>query len=350
MLHGIAALRFALSAVQRVSTLTLAYRYHTPRRGRRLEFGICVLALALLGLPELLYGHTSSAGGAPGWSWRWDVIVVLSIAAAVYVRGWLFLRRSSSRTASFWRLGSYAVGIGALAAALLSPVDGLASERLSLHMVQHVLILMIAPLAILMAEPFAPFLWGMPPPLRRPFARLFGPHTNFRSAARLLTSLPVAWSLYVLNLWGWHHPALYQAALEHQWIHDLEHWLFFLTAVLFWWPIANVPPMLHGQISLAYRVVYLVAATLQNTLLGMAISLPERVLYPFYALAPSLEALSPIHDQALGGGIMWVSGHMYLIPIVVLIGKKLSAEDEAMNRASAVVLAPRVQRRAAEGS
>ena len=75
------------------------------------------------------------------------------------------------------------------------------------------------------------------------------------------------------------------------------------------------------------------AATLQNTLLGMAISLPERVLYPFYAAVPVIEKLSPIQDQALGGGIMWVSGHMYIVPILVLIARRLIAEDDAVNAA-----------------
>jgi cytochrome c oxidase assembly factor CtaG len=69
---------------------------------------------------------------------------------------------------------------------------------------------------------------------------------------------------------------------------------------------------LHGEISYGYRIIYLVAATLQNTLLGMALSIPERVLYPFYATIPQLRALTPIDDQALGGGIMWVSGHIVL--------------------------------------
>jgi putative membrane protein len=277
------------------------------------------------------------------------VAVTLTILAAIYLRGWLFLRRSASRNASLWRLGSYGVGVASLIAALISPVDTLASERLSMHMLQHILLLMIAPLAILLASPFGPFLWGLPRPLRIRFARLFHRGTLFRSVARSLTFMPVAWGVYVLNLWSWHHPTLYEEALLRPWLHDLEHFLFFLTALLFWWPVANVPPMLHGQLSLAFRIVYLVAATLQNTLLGMAIALPERILYPFYDVAPTLQSLSPIQDQALGGGIMWVSGHMYLIPIIVLIANKLIADDGATNRSHAIPPMNRLHRSATEG-
>ena len=295
---------------------------------------LVLLVLVPLGWPQFVYGHgAESVPGAPGWTWRWDVILTLTLALGVYLRGWLFLRRSGSRAAVLWRLGSYGVALTGLVVALLSPVDALASERLSMHMVQHVLLLMVAPLAILLANPFGALLWGLPTSLRLRFASLFHQGTRSRKMARVLTFMPVAWGLYVLNLWGWHHPTLYQAALVNPWLHDLEHWLFFSTALLFWWPVVNVPPMLHGQISLGLRIIYLVAATLQNTLLGMAISLPERILYPFYDSASFSRSLSPIYDQGLGGGIMWVSGHMYLIPIVVLMATKLIAEDEAMDRA-----------------
>jgi cytochrome c oxidase assembly factor CtaG len=200
-----------------------------------------------------------------------------------------------------------------------------------MHMVQHLLLLMIAPLFILLANPLAAFVSGLPKRIRYRIGRLFTKGSLFRHALCALTLMPVTWSLYVVNLWAWHHPALYQIALRNQWVHDLQHLLFFFTAVLFWWPIVNPSPRLHGQISYGYRIIYLIAATLQNTLLGMAISLPERVLYPFYAVAPHLRDLSPIDDQALGGGIMWVSGHMYLIPILVLVYRLLACEEESLH-------------------
>lgn len=293
------------------------------------------LFLFLIGPAEPLWAHTSAEGATSAeWHWRLDVLLVLISFATIYVRGWLRLRRRNFHAVQSWQLALYLLGLAAIAAALLSPIDALASVSLSMHMVQHLLLLMISPLLVLLANPFAHCLWGVPGKLRHGIGRLFVRRSVFRSAIWRLTLMPVTWPLYVLNLWAWHSPALYQLALREPGVHDAEHISFFFTALLFWWPIVNPSPRLHGQISYGYRIVYLVAATLQNTLLGMAISIPERVLYPFYATVPQLRALAPIDDQALGGGIMWVSGHMYLIPILVLVVRLLQQEEAVLNRSS----------------
>ena len=268
------------------------------------------------------------------WNWRPDVLLVLLPIGFIYARGWLRLLFRSGRAVKKWQLFLYLTGLVSVGVALLSPIDALASTLLSMHMVQHLLLLMIAPLLLLLANPLAVFLWGLPSGIRNKVGRLFSPGCLFRKVLWGLTLMPVTWPLYVVNLWTWHHPALYQMALRNGWAHDLQHLLFFSTAILFWWPITNPAPRLHGTISYGFRIVYLVAATLQNTLLGMAISIPERVLYPFYATGPRLRALAPIDDQALGGGIMWVSGHMYLIPILVLVAKLLKQEEATVTGSS----------------
>ena len=316
------------------------------RRRRRAGWKAAGPALAAASWPGLLYGHGGvgheplpfdalvSLFGMINWTFRVDIVLALALATGVYLTGWSRLRRQAEGAATLSGLALYLAGIAALLAALVSPVDRLAAERLSMHMVQHILLLMVAPLGILLANPFAAVVWGLPAGVRERFAGLFRDGAPLRSALSALTFMPVAWTLYVVNLWAWHHPSLYQAALRHWWLHDFEHWLFFATAVLFWWPIVNAAPLFRPARSLGSRIVYLVAATLQNTLLGMAISLPERILYPLYGAVAGIEALSPIHDQALGGGIMWVSGHMYIIPILLLVARRLIAEDDAVNAAS----------------
>ncbi len=297
---------------------------------------ILFLLLFLVGASEPLWAHTPATGSNSfGWHWRPDVLLVLSFFAGVYVRGWLRLRKRNLQAIQSWRLALYLLGLAAVGAALLSPIDALASASLSMHMVQHLLLLMVSPLLLLLANPFVYCLWGVPRKLRHGIGRLFVRRSVFRSVIWGLTLMPVTWPVYVLNLWAWHSPALYQMALREPGVHDAEHILFFLTALLFWWPIVNPSPRLHGEISYGYRIIYLVAATLQNTLLGIALSIPERVLYPFYATIPQLRALAPIDDQALGGGIMWVSGHMYLIPILVLIARMLKHEEAAVRRSFA---------------
>jgi putative membrane protein len=286
------------------------------------------LVLYLIGPVELVSAHTSAEGATSAeWHWRLDVLLVLISFATVYVRGWLRLRKRNVQAVPSWPLALYLLGLAVIGAALLSPIDALASVSLSMHMVQHLLLLMIVPLLILLANPFFHCLWGLPRQLRHGIGRLFVRGSIFRPAIRGLTLMPVSWSVYVLNLWAWHSPAVYQMALREPRVHDAEHLLFLLTALLFWWPIVNPAPRLHGENSYGFRIVYLIAAALQNTLLGMAISIPERVLYPFYATVPRLRALAPIDDQAMGGGIMWVSGHMYLIPILVLLARMFKQED-----------------------
>ncbi len=289
---------------------------------------IFFLLIFLLRPAQPLWAHTSAAGiNSPDWHWRLDVLFVLIVLATIYVRGWLQLRKSNVQAVQSWQLGLYLFGLAAIGAALLSPIDALASAFLSMHMVQHLLLLMVSPVLLLLANPFPHCLWGFPSKLRPGIGRLFVRRSVFRSLVWGLTLLPISWLIYVLDLWAWHSPALYQLALREPRVHDAEYILFFATALLFWWPIVNPSPRLHGEIPYGHRIIYLVAATLQNTLLGMAISIPERVLYPFYATVSGSRELSPINDQALGGGIMWVSGHMYLIPILVLIARFLRHEE-----------------------
>jgi cytochrome c oxidase assembly factor CtaG len=269
------------------------------------------------------------------WNLRPDVLFVVVLFGAAYGAGWVRLRRVNRLAMAPWQLVLYLGGLTAILAALVSPIDALSEERLSMHMVQHLLLLMIAPLFFLLANPLPPLLWGSPRKVRLRLGRLLTRSSVFRTVLWALTLLPVTCSVYVVNLWAWHHPVLYQLALRNEWAHDLQHVLFFSTAALFWWPIVSPAPRLHGLISYGYRIVYLIAATLQNTLLGMTISFPERVIYPFYATVPQLRSLSPINDQALGGGIMWVSGHMYLIPILILVYRMLVREENVVREREA---------------
>jgi cytochrome c oxidase assembly factor CtaG len=286
----------------------------------------------LVWLPSPLWAHTAVQNGASAeWHWRPDAVFALIVFAFTYARGWVRLRNQSGHAATKSQLALYLAGLASIGVALLSPIDALASTLLSMHMVQHLLLLMIAPLSVLLANPLAAFLWGLPTALRHGIGKILARESLFRRLLWAATLMPVTWSLYVVNLWAWHHPALYQAALRNERVHDLQHLLFFSTAILFWWPIVDPGPRLHGSISYGFRIIYLVAATLQNTLLGFVISFPERVLYPFYATVPELRSLAPIDDQALGGGIMWVSGHMYLIPILVLVARFMQREEAAVS-------------------
>ncbi len=271
------------------------------------------------------------------WNWRPGVVLVLVTLASVYASGWWRLREAGyGRLARRWRLVLYLSGVASLAVALLSPIDELAHLILSAHMVQHLLLMMVAAPLLLLGNPLPVGLWGLPKRIRRAVGRLLTRHAPFRKVLWVVTLMPVAWLLFVGDLWLWHLPAAYQAALEDPLIHDLEHVAFFGTALLFWWPIIGPAPRLHERVPRGFAILYLIAATGQNTLLGALIALPERVLYPYYAGSPSPFGLNPLDDQALAGGIMWSMGHMYLIPILVIVAKMLHREERLTRQREAL--------------
>src|SRR5262249_18919435 len=180
----------------------------------------------------------------PQLVWRWplrpDVLAVLVGFGALYVVGWRRLRaRRSAALASPWLLAVYLTGLASVAVALLSPLDVLADLLFTAHMVQHQLLLMVAPPLLLLGNPYPFVLWGLPHGVRRRLGSTLTVTGTLRVAWRHLTWMPVAGALYMLVLFTWHHPAFYQAALEHRGLHDLEHLSFFATAVLFWWPVVN---------------------------------------------------------------------------------------------------------------
>jgi cytochrome c oxidase assembly factor CtaG len=257
------------------------------------------------------------------WHWRWDVISVLVIFATLYIRGWLRLKATGGE-AKLSQLAFYAIALVAIGVALLSPLDDLASYLLIAHMVQHELLIMLAPPLILLASPVPVLLWGLGGSPRLQAAHLLTRHSSVRRVRDLLGWMPVAWSLYVINLWAWHYPALYDAALRVPWIHDLEHVLFFFTALVFWWPVIQ-PASRPALIQHGLRILYLFFAATQDTILAGLIALSREVLYPHYHTALRLWDLTPQEDQIGGGIVMFAVGSTtYAIAILILVNALLS--------------------------
>jgi putative membrane protein len=264
------------------------------------------------------------------WHWRWDVIFVLGIFATLYIRGWLRLRATGGE-AKLSQLGFYAIALVAIVGALLSPIDELASYLLIAHMVQHELLIMLAAPFILLANPVPVLLWGLGRNPRVQAGHLLTRQSAIRRVRDLLGWMPVAWSLYVINLWAWHYPALYDAALRVPWIHDLEHVLFFFTALVFWWPVIQ-PASLSAPIQHGLRILYLFFAATQDTILAGLIALSREVLYPHYQTALRLWDLTPQEDQIGGGIVMFAVGSTtYAIAILILVNALL---DEGRRKRS----------------
>jgi putative membrane protein len=243
------------------------------------------------------------------------VLVALGVA---YVRGWRHLA-AAGHPPPRWRLALYLLALMTLALALLG-LDEAAESRFSSHMIQHLLLVMAAAPLVLLGNPLPLVLWGLPRAVRgRLAAATLRPATTVRRALVALSALPVAGALYVITVWGWHLPALYDAAAEHDLVHVVEHAMLLGTALLFWWPVIRPAPRLRPPSYPGLLIAYLIAATAQNTALGMALTVPERAFYPHYVRAAARLGLSAVDDQAFGGGLMWSMGHMYLLPILVIL-------------------------------
>ena len=234
------------------------------------------------------------------WNISPGFVLLLGLSSAAYLRGRDY---GSGRAAAF--LG----GLAALFAALDSPLDSWAQLSLPAHMVQHLLLLIVAPALIVYSDPLVPILRGLPRGFVKEGLGPFLAWPALRRMGRLLSGMPVAWSLFALSTVGWHVPRVYELALESPFWHGLQHGSFFWTGVLFWWPVLRRPSWA--------AVPYLLLADLLNTALSAFFVFSDRVLYPTYG---------GLAGQVTAGAIMWVPGSIfYLVPAAVIAARQFGS-------------------------
>jgi len=259
------------------------------------------------------------------WDLRLDVSLYLAVAGLLFTTGWLRLRRRGQlRLATGWRLASYLGGLTLLAVALMSALDVFGGQLFFVHMIQHLLMVMIVPPLLLLANPFPFVIWGLPEG-KQIGERLFSPGARFRSALRQATRPALVGFAFVAILWGWHDPTLYSAAQGASWAHDLEHLTFFGAAMLLWWHVIGAGPLIHKRLPPLARVGLLLATAAANMITGVVIAMANAPLYPYYTGVPRLWGISVMQDQVLSGIIMWIPGTMmYLLAAVIIIIRLLN--------------------------
>jgi putative membrane protein len=273
---------------------------------------------------------------APGfWDWSFDPPLVLVIDLAILY--WLGDRRTvtpaRAKNERRWQSACFYAGLAVLAIALSSPLEILAGQLFWAHMVQHVLLLVVAPPLIVLARPWIRLWRSLPLDLRRWLARNLsqGRRTRWlRSVSRALGSPPAGFLAFSVVLLVWHIPALFDATLRSSPLHALEHTLFFATAVMFWKQVIHSPP-LHARLSPVQRVAYLVGAMVVSWVLAVALALAPHPLYSFYAHeAGRPGGISALTDQQIAAGIMWVPGSItFLIVIFVYVHRWLAPAPPA---------------------
>jgi cytochrome c oxidase assembly factor CtaG len=239
------------------------------------------------------------------------------LGAVLYVRGVRAIRRrAGTRLVAPWRTRSFGLAIAALLVALVSPLDALAGSLFSAHMVQHLLLVMVAAPLLVLGDPMTAMLWALAPRARRVVGLWWRRRRGLRAAWRAIASPGGAWVLHVIALWMWHVPSLYDGAVADGAVHVLEHMTFLVTALLFWW----VPFKAHGRrIGAGTALIYLFGAVLQGTILGALLALARHPLYAAHFGTTRAWGLTPLEDQQLAGLLMWVpAGLVYLAALVPL--------------------------------
>jgi len=260
-----------------------------------------------------------------GWTVPPYLTIFSVLAVVLYMRGWR--RGHALRPVELprWRTWCFCGGILSFWLAIASPIGAFDDTLLTAHMVQHLILMMVAPPLILLGAPAVPLLRGLARPI---VLKVVAPLLRLRALREIAHGLlhPVfGWLALNLAYLGWHIPAAFELALRSEAWHEVEHACFFSTALLFWWTVIQPwPSRPRGSRWLA--VPYLLTADFVNTAVSAFLAFSGRLLYPTYADAPRVLALSPLDDQVAAGAFMWVAGSLlYLIPAVVIVFRLVSS-------------------------
>ena len=252
-------------------------------------------------------------------SWTFDpgALAVIALATAAYVPRWRRVRaRHGPRAAPIGRLAAFAGGLLALVAALVSPIDRLGEQAFVMHMVQHILLLDVVPILLIVS---------LTKVILRPATRRL---QRLERSAGPLAHPAAAVVLYVAVMWGWHVPALYDAALRHPFVHALEHTFFMTAGILYWWHLLS-PIRSRARLSGMGPVLYMLSTKLLVGILGIAITFAPEALYAFYKDQPPIWGLSAGDDQSLAGAVMALEQSIVMGIVLTWLFVRLLSEADA---------------------
>ena len=269
--------------------------------------------------------HASEGPVGNLWlAWTLDPLLLISLALLLgvyfYALGPLRRRWGVAEPVDRAKVAWFVIGWLVLALALLSPLDTLGDEFLfSAHMIQHMLIAIVAPPLLLLGIPA----WMVAPLFKR---------ETVRRAARWVAHPVVAFGIFQADIWLWHAPALYDLTLANDTVHIIEHLSFFLFGLLYWLPVMSPTPAIP-RMSKGFAILYLFVGCQPMVALGALLTFAAQPLYQPYVEAPRVWGLSPLADQQLGGLIMWLPSNIpYLIALSVIFFQWLAERDHGRAR------------------
>jgi putative membrane protein len=242
------------------------------------------------------------------WNTSPSIIIPLFVAAFLYRKGTLKLWRRAGigRGITVRRFLNFCGGMLALGLALVSPLDALSENLFLAHMIQHlILILVAAPLLVMSDFPLALF-WALPRSSAHSLGHGLNQSTALSKTWRVISSPLAAWGFFTLALWGWHTPVFFEAALENEALHIMEHLVLLLASMLFWWVLLKHTRPNHYHY--AMTIPYLFTTILHSEILGALMTFSSQPWYPYYAPLAAPWGLTPLQDQQLAGLVMWIPG------------------------------------------
>jgi putative membrane protein len=261
---------------------------------------------------------------SPRIAWSVEPTVLLGVALLTigYVKLWQRARASGEpHKPSRWRAVAFSLGLLAILAALVSPIDDLGDKLLVMHMVQHILLLDFVPILLIL---------GLNKVLLRPVTRRL---QAIERRAGVLAHPAMAIFAYAGFMWLWHVPFMYDAALNHSGVHALEHICFAVGGSLYWWHLLS-PIRNRQRLSGLGPVSYMVSTKLIVGLLGVALAFAPSSIYPFYQHQPHYWGLTPGEDQSLAGLTMALEQSIVMgIALVYVFVQMLTESEREQQRA-----------------
>jgi putative membrane protein len=270
----------------------------------RLALGVVVAAVQVL----TLSAHEASGTIASSPStWDASVMVLLALAAMMYLLGTLRLHRRGARVrtverAAFW------VGWVAMFVAVAPPMDAASAASFSSHMAQHELLMLIGAPLMIAGRPILPWLWALPDRVR-PAAAAGLQNRGLSSLWRWLTLPALAWAVHGAVVWLWHVPVFYEAALRSEAVHAMQHATFVGTAVLFWWGLIYGR---YGRAAYGASALFVFITMVHTGALGALFALSTSPYYPLYRERAAAAGIDPVVDQQIAGLYMWIPSGIVL--------------------------------------
>ncbi len=300
--------------------------------GRALAIA-AALAVALPGEASA-HGYATPPGSALDvlLAWSFEAHVLLPLLGAALIYRWAVNsvnRRHPLNPVPRWRAWAWYAGLLSVLVALASPIGTYDTTLFADHMLQHLLLMMVAAPLLAIGAPITLLL------------RAASAQTRQRIILPVLHSWPVrvighpvvTWSVFAAVLWASHFSPLFDASLDNEAIHVFEHFLYLAAALLFWWPAVGADPS-PWRLPHPVRIIYLFLGMPQVAFLGLAIMSAPGVLYQHYATLQRSWGPTPLEDQQWAGGIMWVGGDLLmLIALGLALWVWLRAEEDEGRRA-----------------